>query len=703
MTDDAIDKFALELGLDVEEGVSRDEPFSQNIFTRLILESLEEAGHLDGTFPLHQEGRIRNAAYRIDGYAHDEDRVRLDLFTTIYTGDVPPTRLAAADVTRALDRALRFASNCVDGLASKLEPANTEASDLARLIEAEADGLSAIRIILLTDGIVGNITPPEVWRGKPVEFEAYDIVRLFRILGEGETRGDITVDLVALTGKGLQCLHVPAQNDDYDAYLTVLPGEVLAQIYERYGVRLLELNVRAFLGLQGRKSVNAELRRTIADQPSMFLAFNNGIVATVDDLTLARNDAGGVEISSLKGLQIVNGGQTTASLHRAKRKDSFKLDHVAVPVKIIKVGGADLSEMVSSISRAANRQNTVQLADFSANDPFHQKIEELANTTWLEDGKGRWFYERARGAYLAAEQKAAFRKNDQKTFRQQTPKQRRLSKLDVARYLSAWAGLPDKVCLGGQKNFQIFMQRLKDAPPQTVDHAWFRRLIAIAVVYRSAERKIRSMKFPAYGAQITAYFVSALAYRCGGRIDFDGLWSRQAISPGLEELISQWASQLDTLMRASAGQRNPSEWYKKSDCWDDIKTKLPKLVDPLPQELSYAKSDGVTAAAMMPEVGAVSVEDYERIARCMTISSSVWLEVSEKGKNAQIIHWKVAGICQTLAGYAAGGWQRKPSAKQARPALDAVLAVERAGLVNAGLDMQGTQLSPGLPEAETPR
>ena len=139
-------------------------------------------------------------------------------------------------------------------------------------------------MVLLTDGIVGSITPPEEWRGKPLEFEAYDIVRLFRVLGQGETRADIAVDLVALTGKALSCLHVPAQNDDYDAYLAVLPGEVLSQVYERYGVRLLELNVRAFLGLQGRKSVNAELRRTIADQPSMFLAYNNGIVATVDDL-----------------------------------------------------------------------------------------------------------------------------------------------------------------------------------------------------------------------------------------------------------------------------------------------------------------------------------------------------------------------------------------------------------------------------------
>lgn len=685
MSNEAVADFSKEIIAEVEDGLTNEQPFSQEVFTRLILERLEEAGHLDGAFPLYQEGRIKKAAYRIDGYAYDEDRLRLDLFTTIYSGDFPVSKIPSADVKKALDRALRFASACIDGLASQLEPANTDASDLARLIEAESSKLSAIRIVLLTDGIVGTVTSPDEWRDKPLEFEIYDIVRLFRVLGEGETRADIAVDLVSLTGNGVPCLHVPAQNDEYDAYLAVLPGNVLSQVYDRYGVRLLELNVRAYLGLQGRKSVNAELRRTIADQPSMFLAYNNGIVATVDDLEVVQNAAGGLDIHSLQGLQIVNGGQTTASLHRARRKDSLNLDHVSVPVKIIKVGGADLSEMVASISRAANRQNSVQLADFSANDPFHQQIESLANTTWLDDGKGRWFYERARGSYLAAEQKAAYRKNDQKSFRQQTPKQRRLSKLDVARYLSAWLGMPDKVCLGGQKNFQNFMQRLKDEPPPPPDQAWFKRLIAIAVLYRAAEKKIRSLKFPAYGAQITAYVVSGLSHRTGGRVDFDRLWSRQTISPELEGLIASWAINLNEVMRRSAGQKNPSEWFKKADCWKDIQEQLPALGDPLPPELSYTNTDGNVA---IPTKGTHSVADYERIARCMQIPSAIWMEIAERGQKTGTIHWTVAGICRTLAGYAAGGWEKKPSAKQAKPALDAVLAAERAGLVNANISTQ---------------
>ncbi|WP_174274386.1 AIPR family protein [Sphingomonas bacterium] len=684
MTDDPLNAFAEGLANEIEDAVSGPDaptPFSSEMFTRIVLERLEEAGHVDAAFDLHQEGYSGRASYRIDGYAFDEERGVLDLFTTLHVGDVPSAKLPAADVSRAFERALRFARAAVDGLADKLEPSNTDASDLARRIEQDADKITAIRITLLTDALLPSSLPQDAeWGGRLVEHDAYDIVRLHRILGEGETRSDITVDLKQLTGGTLPCLHVRPGDGGYEAYLAVLPGDVLSRIYHRYGVRLLELNVRAFLGIQGRKSVNAELRRTIVEQPSMFMAFNNGIVATVDDIVLEKDAMGREHISKLLGLQIVNGGQTTASLHRARWKESIRLDGVEVPVKIIHVTDGDLSTMVSSVSRAANRQNTVQLADFSASDPFHQEVETLANNMWLDDGRGRWFYERARGSYLAAEQKASYRKTDQQSFRVQTPKTRRLSKLDLARYLHAWSGLPFRVCLGGQKNFQYFMQRMKDNPPSAPDDAWFRKLIAITVLYRSAERLIRLMKFPAYRAQIVAYIMSGLSHRTGGRIDFEGIWKRQAISPELEGLIRQWAPQIDVLLRTTAGQRNPGEWFKKEDCWNEVRDQLPPLSDPLPPELINAGT--ASAAGATGKAQELSAEDYERVRRCMEISSQDWLEAAEKGQQSKTIHWKTAGICRTLASYAAGGWERKPSPKQARPALDAINAVRQAGLLD---------------------
>jgi hypothetical protein len=187
------------------------------------------------------------------------------------------------------------------------------------------------------------------------------------------------------------------------------------------------------------------------------------------------------------------------------------------------------------------------------------------------------------------------------------------------------------------------------------------------------------MKFPAYGAQIVAYLVAGLSHRTGGRIDFARLWSLQAISLQLEELAKAWAPQIDSALRASAGQRNPSEWFKKEDCWSEVRKALPDFSDPLPPELSYGEAGSSTNG--VTERTDVAAADYARIARCMEINAATWLEVAERGQKAGIIHWVVAGICRTLARYAAGGWERKPSAKQAKPALDALKSVTDANLL----------------------
>jgi hypothetical protein len=695
--EDALQSFAEAFAADIEEAVSSPEAptlFSGEMFTKLVLERLEEAERLEQAFDLYQEGHTGRANYRIDGYAIDDERGALELFTTIHTGEVPPVRLPMADIRSAYERALRFARASMEGLADKLEPSNTDASDLARRIEREANHITSVRLTLLTDQLTGSTLPEDYeWSGRTIEHDAFDMVRLHRILGEGETRSDIAVDLRQLAGSALPCLPVRPDAGGYEAYLTVLPGDILSRIYQRYGVRLLELNVRAFLGIQGRKSVNGELRRTIAEEPSRFLAYNNGIVATVDEIEFEKNDAGQSLISGLKGLQIVNGGQTTASLHRARFKDRLKLDGVEVPVKIIRVTSGDLAEMVGSVSRAANRQNTVQQADFSSNDPFHQKVEELANNCWLESGRGRWFYERARGSYLAAEQKASYRAKDEQAFRTQTPRTRRLSKLDVARYLNAWNGLPYRVCLGGQKNFQHFMQRLKDLPPLPPDETWFRRLVATAILYRAAERIIRQMAFPAFRSQIVAYLVAGLSQRTGGRIDFEAIWRHQAISPELEDLLRAWAPKIDQVLRATAGQRNPGEWFKQEDCWKAIQDKLPTLVDPLPTELAKATAvpAGRSADAESKEP-VLSAQDFERIRQCMGIDSATWLRAAELGLRAKVVHWKTAGILRTLAGYAASGWDRRPSAKQAKPALDALQMVRSRGLLESVDDVQASNL-----------
>lgn len=586
MSEAPLDMFARELADDVDEAVRSDEaePYSEIQFTRLMLDELADRNVFENPILLSQggEGRFGRTQYKITGFEFSDDEERLLLVTTIHTGECPPKAVPRDAVMTAIERAMRFFDASCKGLHTKIEPANTDASDLARRIFDSHAGVRVLRIVVLSDGIVAKLSREldDRYGETRVVAELYGIEQLHRVLGEGETRADIVVDVAQALGAPLPCLAVGNADTGFETYLAAIPASLLAHTYERFGTRLLELNVRAFLGVRGRKSVNAGLRRTLLQEPGHFLAYNNGIVATVDDIETVQAGAGGIAITRLVGLQIVNGGQTTASIHRARRQESADLSAVLVPAKIIKVGGEKLGEMVGAISRSANSQNTVQPADFSANDPFHVTVEQLANNTWIPGAAGRWFYERARGSYGAAEAKTSYSKAQQRRFRAETPKQRRFSKTDLAKTLNAWAGRPDLVSYGNQKNFQNFMQQLKQDHPDgfTPDPVWYRHFIAKMLLFRAVQDVVKSIKFPAYQANITAYTAALLAHRCDGKLKYDDIWNSQAVSAAMKNLIADWARAVDAELRRSAGMKMPTEWAKRPDCWTSIR----ETVAPLP-------------------------------------------------------------------------------------------------------------------------
>lgn len=590
MNDLALQAFAGRISDEIEEAVNSADgsPYHEQEFTKLILERLADDGALENPIALWQEGTFGRAVYKITGYSIPEDEERLVLFATVYTGDIVPQPLSKDQILTACQQAMKFYECSCKGLYKEIEPANTDASDLAHRIYDAKETIGVLRIILISDGLTGlrSIDLKKAFDGTRVIVDLFGIERLNRILGEGLTRDDIAIDLEGEYGGALPCLKASRDGADYDAFLAVLPGEMLADVYERYGTRLLELNVRAFLGLRGRKSVNANLRQTIREMPYRFLAYNNGIVATVDSIEIETSLSGSQTIKSLRGLQIVNGGQTTASLHRALRQDRADLSHIQIPAKIICVGGGNLDEMVSAISRSANSQNTVQPADFSANEPFHVAVETLANNVWLPDGSGRWFYERARGSYGAMELASSSRAERSRKFARETPKDRRFSKTDLAKYINAWNGSPHLVSFGNQKNFQYFMQSMKESSVEhsSPDEKWYRAFIAQAIVFRSVQKIVKDRKFPAYQANISAYLVSWLASASAGGFDFEYVWKQQAVSNDFKALVDQWSVEVDSSLRRTAKDRMPSEWAKKSDCRDAMLSLVPKLPKGLPLE-----------------------------------------------------------------------------------------------------------------------
>jgi hypothetical protein len=593
MSDLALESFARDLAGEVEEAVlsGQESPYHEQEFTRIVLERLADEGALENPMPLWQEGTFGRIFYKINGYSMPEDEERLVLFSTVYTGEAVPRALSKDEILKACQQAMKFYECSRKGLHKQIEPANTDASDLARRIFDAGEKIAVLRVVVISDGLTGlrSIDLRDAYDGTRAIVDLFGIEQLNRILGEGLTRDDIAIDLEGEYGQALPCLKASTAGADYEAFLAVLPGSLLADIYEKYGMRLLELNVRAFLGLRGRKSVNANLRQTIREAPMRFLAYNNGIVATVDSIKIGVSTSGSLVIKSLRGLQIVNGGQTTASLHRALRQDKADLKDIQVPAKVICVGdGANLEEMVSAVSRSANSQNTVQPADFSANEPFHVAVENLANNVWLPDGTGRWFYERARGSYGAAELASSGKVERSRRFARETPKDRRFSKTDLAKYLNAWNGAPHLVSYGSQKNFQYFMQSMKDEHPDgfVPDETWFRAFIAKTILFRSVQKIAKSKKFPAYQANIAAYSVAWLSWAAEGSMNFDLIWKQQMISKELKEMTEGWVVKADAALRKSAGNRMPSEWAKKTDCCEEMRELMPRLLKRSPPEFA---------------------------------------------------------------------------------------------------------------------
>ena len=279
-----------------------------------------------------------------------------------------------------------------------------------------------------------------------VRLDVWDHQRLFRAQASGLSCEPITIDIEERLGESLPCLEVPPETTDYRAYLAIVPGTLLHNLYHEFGSRLLELNVRSFLMLRGK--VNKGIRKTILEQPERFLAYNNGLCITARSLELADRRDGGMAIRGITGVQIVNGGQTVATIHRAGHVDRADLSRVFVQAKITVVNEAQIGTLVPLVSRFANSQNKVNEADFSANSKYHVKLQQLSETVWCPAEATRWFYERARGQYQVARAREGTTPMRKKAFDSRTPSKQKFDKVQLAKYVNTWRQLPYVVSRG---------------------------------------------------------------------------------------------------------------------------------------------------------------------------------------------------------------------------------------------------------------
>lgn len=551
--------------------------YEELVYAGIVMEHMSEIGMTFDPVECHFEGTVSNAILRLSGYSISDDSEQLDLFVSLYAGVDELTPITDSEAKVAAERCLRFLTLCAEGkMAQKLDP-SSDVRSLAVTLQTIFNDLEQVRVFVITDRVAKSKSfKTRDIGGKAVRLEVMDIERLHRHTSEGKPRDELVVDFNEVSGSSLPCVYVPGENDDYDYALTAVPGEALRLLYEKFGARLLEANVRSFLSVTSKKSVNAGIQSTLRAAPERFMAYNNGIVIVADEMILGKTSQGEQGIAWLKGLQIVNGGQTTASLYFTKKKyPEADLSHVRVPAKIIVMKVQDSTKeeaLVSDISRYANSQNAVRQSDLSANKPFHVEIEKLSRSVYCTDGVSQWFYERAAGSYntlLAREGNTPARL---KALKEAIPSARRVTKTDLAKYLNAWDRKPDIVSRGSQKNFDSFMAALsptdgQEAPlPNVTD---FKAMIAKTKLYRDAQKLLRPM-FQAFQANVTTYTIAVLSDKLGARMDLDRIWIKQAASPELMSQIATWAKEVNDTLHATSGGRMVSEWAKRPECKDAV-------------------------------------------------------------------------------------------------------------------------------------
>ena len=580
----------------VRASASAEENFAESAFVEYASAQLEEMEELSDTGIAYFRGTgTKRRALAVDAYSFDgvDDSARLILAE--WRGQEALETITQTDAATSFGRLRAFVEEALGGrLHTQLEDSSPQAA-LAMELFNRRTSIPRFRFYLITDCALSTRVrdwPEGQIAGIPAEYHIWDIGRFHRVHESKTGRDELEVDFTEFDKKGISCLSASVDSADYRAYLCVISGKTLAEIYNRYGSRLLEGNVRSFLSVKGK--VNKGIRNTILNEPAMFFAYNNGIAATASEIEVAGSGAS-ARITKAKDLQIVNGGQTTASLANSLRAEGAGLEHIFVQMKLSVVSPDKSEQVIPQISRYANSQNKVSDADFFSNHPFHRRIEEISRRVYAPAVGGAqhetyWFYERARGQYL--NEQSNLKGAKKMIFVKQHPKDQLITKTDMAKFENAWRGLPHQVSMGAQKNFMRFAEWIGsrwESSELDFNDDYFFRSVAKAILYRTTEKLVSAQSWyeGGYRANIVAYTVAKLAdliENNGQRKLFDlrGVWQKQSVSAALEAQLMVIAEKVfGVIVSPEGGFQNVTEWCKKELCWERVRALeiplLPKL------------------------------------------------------------------------------------------------------------------------------
>lgn len=554
-TDFELEQYAQELHHEINSLVYADEDGAtrEDKFTEFVMELLADAGETEGIRLCHyeKENRWENIQFKINGYALEEGFETLDIFIASWRDTLESYRIAKADFDKLIKWPTDFINAALKGFKDEIEP-SSEAYGLAELVCKNRDQFVRINVFILSNGIIPH-DPPGQFKLKGFDeivfnFHVWDLERLHRLSQSRSNREPIEIDFKNKLNITIPCLSVPFENNLYECYLAIVPGALLATLYHNYGTRLLESNVRAFLQQTGK--INKGIRDTIIGaEPFMFLPYNNGLATTAQEVSTELVD-GQLYITGVRDFQIVNGGQTTASLFHTQKKYKNDLSQIYVQMKLTVIRDEEKkNEVVPNISRFANSQNKVSDLDLTSNNVFLQQLESLSRTTYAmhpddHNMQTIWFFERVKGQYKEALNKEPT-KGKKDAFKLKYPRQQLILKSDVAKYINTWKQLPYHVAKGAQKNYTLFLKETdKEFKKKKPGRIYWQDLVANALLFQATDNLFGRKHQDPVGdtnvkAQTVAYTLALFHHVTQNRLNLGVIWEQQCIDEVLKQELKK--------------------------------------------------------------------------------------------------------------------------------------------------------------------
>ena len=566
---------------------------------------LQEAEYLLDFTSSYFEGIGRqNRKLRVDGYAYDELDKAMSLIIADYDASDNDRTLNKTQASQLQNRLIYFIDDALNTQLYRNIEMSRSCSDLVDLLRMKRKEIRKYQLLIFTTAGISTtikILETDSIDGIPSECQIWNIERLFQLCGSDSGRHIIEINFKEYTDKGIPCLEASSVAlDDFKSYLCIIPGTALADIYDKFGSSLLEGNVRSFLST--KVAVNKKIRTTILQQPERFFAYNNGISATAMDVQFEHTEQG-LFLVSARDFQIINGGQTTASLSSARYnyKDKANLGVIFVQMKLTVINGTledDVATtLVQNISRSSNSQNKVSDADFFSTHPFHVQMERCSQRLGARGTGGlqfetKWFYERARGQYLQKQMRMTA--SEKKKFLLQHPKNQLITKTDLAKVRNTWDGLPHIVSKGAQANFMDFAQKISDAWDKDdgllFGDKYFQESVALCLIFRYTEIMIPHQPWyqQGYRANIVTYTIAILHKLIRTQfpkkdLDLTRIWVRQTIPAAVQNVLVELSKCVyERLTDPMRSIDNVTQWCKREGCWNSVQSidfKLPSEIE----------------------------------------------------------------------------------------------------------------------------